>query len=227
MQGRFRRLAITAALILVLPVTLGAAPAVQPAGDLRESYELLSTTYYSKVDTQKMLDGARQALADEIHRRGLRVSVPQFHDQGSTDANVSQIATAIARMESATHQPSTLLTYEAIGGMAKSLGDRYTTFFTPDEYRQFNQALDPEKISGIGVLIQPDEESKCIRAYYVVPGTPAEKAGLQSGDVFLNVDGVSMKGYTSDQATKVLRGKSGKPPGSWLPPRHEQPPRCG
>lgn len=218
MQGRFRRVALTLAAILALPLTMGAAPvapsgqpAVAPSDDLRESYELLSTTYYSKVDAQKMLDGARQALTDETHKHGLRFVVPEFHDEGNIDANVSQIASTIAHMEAQTHEPSSLLTYDAIGGMAKSLGDRYTTFFTPEEYRQFNQALDPEKISGIGVLIQPDEDSKCIRAYYVVPGTPAEKAGFQSGDVFLSVDGVSMKGYTSDQATKILRGKPGTP----------------
>jgi carboxyl-terminal processing protease len=209
MQGRFRRLALTIAAIFALPLTIGAAPAMQPADDLRESYQLLSTTYYSKVDTQKLLDGARAVLSEEARRRGLHVSIPEFHDLGSPESNVTQLASAIARVETASHQSSTLLTYQVIDGMAKSLGDKYTTFFTPDEYRQFNQALDPEKISGIGVLIQPDEESKFIRAYYVVPGTPADKAGLQSGDIFTSVDGVSMKGYSADQATKALRGKSG------------------
>lgn len=208
-QGRFRRVALAAAVIALFPLTIGAAPVVQPSADLRESYELLSTTYYSKVDTQKLLDGARQALADEAHKRGVRVNLPAFHDAGATEANVNQIAAGIARMQDATHMSSTLLTYEAIDGMAKSLGDRYTAFFTPDQYREFNQALDPDKISGIGVLIQPDETSKFIRAYYVVPGTPADKAGLQSGDVFMSVDGVSTKGYTADEATKVLRGKPG------------------
>jgi len=211
MQGRFRRMAITVAAILLLPASIGASPAVQPADDLRESYELLSTTFYSKVDTQKLLDGARAALTEEAHRRSLHVSIPQFRDQGTLEGNVSQVAAAIASVEDATHGSSTLLTYEVIDGMAKSLGDKYTTFFTPDEYRQFNQALDPEKISGIGVLIQPDETSRFIRAYYVVPGTPAEKAGLQAGDLFLSVDGISMKGYNADQATKILRGKTGTP----------------
>jgi carboxyl-terminal processing protease len=215
MLGRIRRTAITVAAILLLPTAIGvpaaigAAPIVLPADDLRESYELLSTTYYSKVDTQKLLDGARAALAEEAHRRSLRVSIPAFRDQGSTQGNVDQVAAAIARMEHASHESSTLLTYEAIDGMAKALGDKYTTFFTPDEYRQFNDSLDPEKISGIGVLIQPDEATKYIRAYYVVPGTPADKAGLQSGDIFTSVDGVSMKGLSADQATKILRGKTG------------------
>ncbi len=209
MHGRLSRLTVTAAMALALPLTMGAAPSPQPGNDLRESYELLSTTYYSKVDTQKLLDGARQALADEAHRRGLHVTIPVLRDQGSAQANVDQLASAIEHFESAAHQPPTLLTYQVIDAMAKSLGDRYTAFFTPDQYRQFNQELDPEKISGIGVLIQPDPASKYVRAYYVVPGTPAEKAGLQSGDVLTSADGVSMKGYGAEQATKLLRGRAG------------------
>ena len=211
MHWPVRRLAISAAVVLALPSLLGAAPAVQPSDDLRESYDLLSTTYYSKVDSQKLLDGARAALEDYARKHNVRIAIPSLKDAGSEEANVAQIGDAISHVEQAAHDSSALLTYEAIDGMAKALGDRYTAFFTPDEYKQFNDALDPEKISGIGVLIQPDEASKYIRAYYVVPGTPAEKAGLQSGDVFTSVDGVSVKNFTSDQATKILRGKAGTP----------------
>lgn len=211
MSLRFRRWAFAVAAVFLLPGVLGAAPAVAPSDDLRESYELLSTTYYSKVDSQKLLDGARAALAEHLRKKGVHAGVPALHDAGSLQSNVGQIASAIAQVENATHESGTLLTYETIDGMAKALGDRYTTFFTPDQYRQFNQALDPEKISGIGVLLAPDEATKYVRAYYVVPGTPAEKAGLQSGDVFKSIDGVSVKGMTTDQVTKILRGAPGTP----------------
>jgi carboxyl-terminal processing protease len=194
---------------LMLPFTVGAAPAVQPAQDLRESYHLLSTTYYSKVDAQKMLDGARDALVAEVHKSGGRVSVPALRDSGSSEQNVRTIAQEIVALEGATHESNTDLTYAAIGGMAQSLRDRYTSFFTPEQFREFNNALDPEKISGIGVMIQPDPVSKYIQAYYVVPGTPAEKAGLQSGDLFTSIDGVSTKNFSTDDASKRLRGKSG------------------
>src|SRR5579864_8290434 len=107
MQGRFRRMAVTAAAIFVLPAMIGAAPVVQPADDLRESYELLSTTFYSKVDTQKLLDGARAVLAEEAHRRGLHVNIPQFHDEGSTAANVNQVSDAITHVDAAVHGAAT------------------------------------------------------------------------------------------------------------------------
>lgn len=204
-----RRFAVSLAVISSLVLSLGAAPSGQPAEDLRESYQLLSTTYYAKVDAQRMLDGVRDALSDEAHKRGVRVSLPSLRDSGNADTNVSAIAQAISHVQQATHAGGSDLTYDAIDAMARSLRDPYTAFFTPDEYRRFNQALDPEKISGIGVLVEPDPVSKMIRAYYVVPGTPADRAGLQSGDLFASIDGTPTRGFSQDDASKLLRGKSG------------------
>ncbi|HLI96632.1 MAG TPA: S41 family peptidase [Candidatus Baltobacteraceae bacterium] len=197
------------ALVATLPLTIGAAPATNSADDLRQSYELLTTTYYSKVDAQRLLDGARQALATEAAKRGARITPPTLHDTGTMQGNVNEVLTSIARMQPAVHVSKTELTYAAIDGMADSLGDRYTTFFTPEEFREFNTELDPDKISGIGVMVREDDASKYILAEYVVPGTPAEKAGLQTGDLFTSVDGKSLKGLKADDASALLRGKPG------------------
>ena len=209
MHWRLRRWALPIALVAALPVMVGAAPAANPSEDLRQSYDLLTTTYYSKVDPQRLLDGARKALVEDVSKRSAHVSVPALHNAGSESANVDELLSSITRVGAALHLSQTQLTYDAIDGMAKSLGDRYTTFFTPEEFRQFNDALDPAKISGIGVIVQADEASKYIQAEYVVPGTPAEKAGLQTGDLFTSVDGKSLKGLTADQASTMLRGKPG------------------
>lgn len=209
MHWRFRRWALAIGLIAAFPTTIGAAPAANPSEDLRQSYELLTTTYYSKFDAQRLLDGARAALLNDAAKHHAHVSVPALHDAGSQDANVNQLLSSITRVGASLHLSQTQLTYDAINGMAQALGDRYTTFFTPEEYRQFNAALDPEKISGIGVIVRADEVSKYIQAEYVVPGTPAEKAGLQTGDLFATVDGKSLKGLTADDASAMLRGKPG------------------
>ena len=211
MHWRFRRWALAIALFAVFPTSIGAAPAAGPADDLRQSYDLLTSTFYSKVDAQHLLDGARQALAAEAAKLGAKsVSIPQLHDTGSVDGNVDEVLASISRVQSGDKRLSqTKLTYAAIAGMAKALDDRWTTFFTPDEYRQFNNELDPEKISGIGVIVQADDASKYIKAEYVVPGTPAEKAGLQTGDLFTSVDGTSLKGLKAADASKLLRGKPG------------------
>jgi carboxyl-terminal processing protease len=208
-HGLFKRAALVAAILFVLPAALPAAPQGLSSGDLFQSYELLTTTFYSKVDVQGVLDGARKALTAEAARRGVVISLPVMHASASSGENVAQIAAEIARAENATHEPETALTYIAIGGMAKALGDQYTSFFTPEEYQKFNDALDPQKISGIGVLIEPDPETKYVRAYYVVPGTPADRAGIQPGDNFVSVNGTSTKGLKTEDASKLLRGDAG------------------
>jgi carboxyl-terminal processing protease len=132
-----------------------------------------------------------------------------MHARAAAGDNVAQIASDIARVQNATREPETILTYTAIRGMAAALGDQYTAFFTPDEFQKFNQALDPQKISGIGVLIEPDPATKYIRAFYVVPGTPADRAGIMSGDNFVSVSGTSTKGLSQADAVKLLRGEAG------------------
>jgi carboxyl-terminal processing protease len=208
-RALFRRAAFAAALLFTLPASAFAAPQGLASGDLMQSYNLLTNTYYSKVDVQAILDGARKALAAELAHRGVAVTLPVMHARGSDSQNVALIAAEIVRAQNASHEPETALTYTAIRGMAGALGDQYTAFFTPNEYQKFNDALDPEKISGIGVLIEPDPATKYIRAFYVVPGTPADNAGIQSGDDFLTVNGVSTKGLNQDQAVKLLRGQNG------------------
>ncbi len=210
MHWRLRRPALAISLIAILPATIGAAaPATNSSEDLRQSYQLLATTFYSKVDAQRLLDGARQALIADASKHGVHITLPSLHDTGSPDGNVDQVLSTITRVAPQMHLSQTQLTYDAINGMARSLDDRWTTFFTPEEYRQFNSELDPEKISGIGVIVRADDASKYIQAEYVVPGTPAEKAGVQTGDLFTNVDGKSLKGMTADDASTLLRGKPG------------------
>ncbi|MDQ2871596.1 MAG: S41 family peptidase [Candidatus Eremiobacteraeota bacterium] len=181
-----------------------------PTGiDLRESYRLLTTTYYSKVEPQQVLDGARGALVKLVAFKHGKGKLAALH-AGTSEANVAAIQAEITKAAAQSHVSQTIATYVAIDGMARSLGDRYTAFFTPDQLKQFNAALDPAKISGIGVLIQPaDSATGFISAFYVVPGTPADSAGVQSGDVFTQIDGRSTKGMKTDDATKALRGKAG------------------
>ena len=56
-------------------------------------------------------------------------------------------------------------------------------FFTPSEYKAFDEILDPAKLSGIGVLMDVDASTKYVRAFFVVPDAPADKAGMKSGDL--------------------------------------------
>jgi carboxyl-terminal processing protease len=205
-----------AATALLLAATLlgTVAPALAddlPASastDVHESYRLLTTSYYKHVDAQAVLAGAFAALGSEALKRHVRVTLPDPHNPQTGDLLDTLDATIVSVATAAGMTP-TQAAYAAVSGMASALGDKYTQFFTPDDFKQFNDALDPEKISGIGVLVAPDAATGYIQAAYVVPGTPADRAGLQSGDELTSVDGTSTKGMTQEDVSKVLRGKAG------------------
>src|SRR3989344_3227094 len=69
--------------------------------------------------------------------------------------------------------------YGAIAGMAKSLGDLYTDFFSPEEAKVFQQDLSGS-FDGIGVEVGLKKDQLTVIA--PLKGTPGEKAGLKSGD---------------------------------------------
>ena len=97
------------------------------------------------------------------------------------------------------------LTYGAIAGMVDSLGDTgHSTFLTPTEVQQENDAVQGQ-LQGIGVQVQAKNGNVVIVA--PIEDSPAQKAGLQSGDIIVSVDGQPITSVT-DAVTRI-RGPAG------------------
>ena len=96
----------------------------------------------------------------------------------------------------------------AIRGMMEEL-DPYSSYISPDELTQFNQAVDQE-FGGIGIQVHLDPETKMLTVMTPLPGTPAYKAGVLAGDVIMEIEGKPTKGFTIEDAIKVLKGKPGE-----------------
>jgi len=93
-----------------------------------------------------------------------------------------------------------------IQGLAASLGDPYTFFLPPAENEQFNDDMSG-RFEGVGMEIAVRNEVLTI----VTPlkGTPAERAGLKSGDRILEIDGKSTRGIDVSAAVQKIRGPKG------------------
>lgn len=96
--------------------------------------------------------------------------------------------------------------YGAIKGMVATLEDPYTYFLTPDENKQSKDDLGG-KFEGIGAQLG----LKNNRIVIVAPlkNSPAEKAGVRSGDYITKVNGDATKYWTLPQAVSKIRGKKG------------------
>lgn len=202
-----------AALIVLAVFCVGAAPAAalptQVAADVQESYRLLMSSAYHPVSAQTLLAAASDALSEQARKAGTAIAPPALQVESTPDATMAELDDAIVAAATASHASATTFAYAAIAAMTQSLGDRYTQFFTPDEFKQFNEALDPERISGIGVMIEPDVPTGFLHLTYVVPGTPADRAGLRAGDVLTAIGTTTTKGLTVTAASKLLRGRAG------------------
>jgi carboxyl-terminal processing protease len=96
----------------------------------------------------------------------------------------------------------------AIKGMVDTLGDQFSAYMDAETYPLFNSDLSGE-VEGIGAVVQTDETTKEISVASVLEGSPAEQAGLKSGDVFLKVDGTDVTQSNQFDLVRLVRGKEG------------------
>jgi carboxyl-terminal processing protease len=94
----------------------------------------------------------------------------------------------------------------AIRGMVDAVGDPYTEFFSPQSYQSTMVEL-TGLYQGIGAYIGKKEQQIVIIA--PMPGSPAEEAGLKSGDMILKIDGQSTAQLNTDEASQKIRGPAG------------------
>jgi carboxyl-terminal processing protease len=97
------------------------------------------------------------------------------------------------------------LVYGAVRGMLSTL-DPHSSFFSPKEYAQMRERQEG-RYYGIGVSIVSIDGD--VTAQSVFEGSPAYKKGIRRGDILANVEGEDMKGWTTDQAMRKLRGPKG------------------
>lgn len=206
-------LAVAALLATALPsATTASGLSGLESDELQMSYSLLSSEFYKKVDAQNALDGSRASLIAYLQKNGVKnPNVPLAHAGDDANANARALERQVSSVVNAygTKLGSRALTYQAIAGLLGSVHDKYTVFLSPKEYADLNEGLDGGNFSGVGISIRVDEKTKLLGVNEVIPDGPAEKAGLQPGDVILTIDGRSTHNLTTEQDAKLLRGEKG------------------
>jgi carboxyl-terminal processing protease len=96
--------------------------------------------------------------------------------------------------------------YGAMKGVVEQLGDPYSEFLDPEGRTEFEQSLEGE-FCGVGIEISIEDSVLTVVSPLV--GTPAEAAGIVSGDQILAIDGESTEGLTLSEAGVRIRGEAG------------------
>jgi carboxyl-terminal processing protease len=88
----------------------------------------------------------------------------------------------------------------------RSLDDRFSNYFAPRDYTDFQQATEG-RFEGVGMSVDPVEDG--LRIITVYDGSPAKGGGLKPGDVITQVNGRSIAGQDSTEATTRIKGPAG------------------
>lgn len=91
-------------------------------------------------------------------------------------------------------------------GLVDAVGDEYTVYFTPEEAEQFSADLNGT-FSGIGAELAKRDDAVVIVA--PLEGSPAQKAGVQAGDIIVEIAGKDATKLSVDEAVTRIRGRAG------------------
>ncbi|HSA33578.1 MAG TPA: S41 family peptidase, partial [bacterium] len=98
--------------------------------------------------------------------------------------------------------------YVAVNGILKKL-DPHSYIFTPKEFEEFTSSTEGN-FGGLGIVIQANEDGE-IFVVSPIDGTPAERAGIVSGDVIVQINDESAINMSLNKAVERMRGQPGTP----------------
>lgn len=175
-----------------------------------EALRLLEIQYIDPVDPVKALNAALAGLRTLLSAKGVAVTLVDIA-AGTSEAEARRVFTdrfASTVQAAAGAITDTELAYAAIRGMTESFKDSHTGFFTPQQnferrQRQRGQA----GFTGVGIVLLPEGGKFFVWA--VVPGGPADRAGVKEFDRIVRINDVTTDGMTIEQVSGSIRGPAG------------------
>lgn len=146
----------------------------------------------------EQIEGMRQQMSHLLNQRRVNSSrqLVQFADE------ISRLAEQSIQLK-----PSATL-LEFVTAAANGL-DNYSSYLTSDQLREVYSQIEGNFV-GLGVELKAD--SRALLIVHVIPGSPAERAGIKADDRIVAVDGKSTSEMSTDEAASMLTGTEG----SWV-----------
>lgn len=133
--------------------------------------------------------GVKTALSDNVVRK-VNELIGYIHLYFYDDVEEEQLANGI------------------YAGLLEGLGDKYTEYYTAEEYADF-QISTKQNYYGIGAQLSQDKESGQVTITHVYDGSPAKEAGLKDGDVVMMVEDIESASMELSELVTHIRGEEG------------------
>lgn len=93
---------------------------------------------------------------------------------------------------------------ETIKGYVNGLGDKYSEYYTKEEWAEFEESA-LGNYYGIGIYMSQNEDNNIVIAS-VIKGSPAEEVGLQAEDIIVSIDNQDFLGKKPEEASNLIKG---------------------
>ncbi len=97
----------------------------------------------------------------------------------------------------------------ALLGASYSANDPYTVYMNKETAESFMENMESDDYTGLGIYISSDTETNQVTVISPLSDSPAEEAGIVSGDKILEIDGNAVTGDNIDEVAQKIRGKEG------------------
>jgi len=97
----------------------------------------------------------------------------------------------------------------ALLGASYSTEDPYTVYMNSEEAESFLENVDSDDYTGVGLYITAGDDENSVTVISPLSDSPAEKAGISSGDKILEVDGKAVSGLNIEQVASDMKGPEG------------------
>ena len=176
------------------------------------TYNALQDRFFRPLDSEALLqaawDGARRSLSDQRRTIG-GVSSPNLTGDRAADLAAFSEGFRALMTAAGPSADATRAAMAASGTMTESVGEQHTVFLPPEQFARFRSSLTSEQGRvGLGILINGQTTPASIGG--VVPGAPADKAGVQEGDQIERIDGRDVTRTDLREISELLRGEAGQ-----------------
>lgn len=149
-------------------------------------------TYYYVTNKES---GSEVRLSDEDY-----TAIKQFLDVGDLQKMISEYYYKDIDTQT--------LVNGALKGMVEALDDPYSSYYSEEEYKAYNEKNDGTFV-GIGANVSVDEATGYLKVVNLYIGAPAETAGLKVSDLITKIDNVDVKNIWNDELEDLLKGPVG------------------